>query len=317
MPESSGTRRTIAIIGGGTMGADIAASFVAGGWNAHIVNPPDEMRKSIVSRVQVAMKRLGSHYDATQFVLSETLKSVPWKSIDLVIEAAPERLDVKRELFAELEQLALADTPLCSNSSAIPISAIGANLKTQSRMLGTHYFMPAHLVPAVEVVCSTMTDTAVADRVSADLRGVGKVPVRVKLDIPGFLANRMQHALSREALSLVERGIATAEDVDNAVRYGFGFRYIAAGPLLQRDHAGLDVHCAAAATIYPDLCNSGVPSTYMSDRVKAGHIGMKAKHGFYRWTGEEIAAEKVRYEVALTDAKAILDRESDTQGTSK
>jgi 3-hydroxybutyryl-CoA dehydrogenase len=176
-------------------------------------------------------------------------------------------------------------------------------------MLGTHYFMPAHIVPAVEVVCSKHTDVKVADRVSNYLRSVGKVPVRVKLDIPGFLANRIQHALSREALSLVERGIATPEDVDNAVRYGFGFRYIAAGPLLQRDHAGLDVHCAAAGTIYPDLCNSSTPSTYMIERVQAGHIGMKAKHGFYEWTGETLAVEKARYETALKGAKGILDRE--------
>jgi 3-hydroxybutyryl-CoA dehydrogenase len=141
------------------------------------------------------------------------------------------------------------------------------------------------------------------------LEGVGKVPVRVNLDIPGFLANRMQHALSREALSLVERGIATAEDVDKAVRYGFGLRYIAAGPLLQRDHAGLDVHCAAAATIYPDLCNSPTPSPYMADLVKAGHIGMKAKRGFWAWTDETIARERVRYETALVAGKQILDKE--------
>ena len=93
------------------------------------------------------------------------------------------------------------------------------------------------------------------------------------------------------------------------MRYGFGFRYIAAGPLLQRDHAGLDIHCAAAATIYPDLCNDAEPARFMSDRVNAGHIGMKVKQGFYEWTDQSIATEKARYEAALLGAKAILDRE--------
>jgi 3-hydroxybutyryl-CoA dehydrogenase len=311
MPE---TGDTIAIIGGGTMGADIAASFAACGWTAHIVNPDDEMLKSLPQRLETALHALGHAFAAEQFVICNTLETLPWPRIDIVIEAIPERLDLKRKVFSRLEYLARPDIPLCGNSSAIPIGNIGAGLETQNRMVGTHYFMPAHLVPAVEVVCSKHTDRAVADRVSAILKSVGKVPVRVNLDIPGFLANRMQHALSREALSLVERGIATPEDVDNAVRYGFGFRYIAAGPLLQRDHAGLDVHCAAAATIYPDLCNSATPSPAMADRVKAGHIGMKAGKGFYDWTGESIAKEKARYEAALTGAMEILKRERGDAG---
>lgn len=306
MPEK---RRTIAVIGGGTMGADIAASFVARGWSAHIVNPKDRMRETLPARLASAMQKLGRPRRDSDFTVHDAPESLPWQDVDIVIEAAPERLEVKRELFAQLEQLARPGIPLCSNSSAIPIGRIGEGLKTRRRMVGTHYFMPAHLVPAVEVVCSKDTDPAVADQVSEILRSVGKVPVRVKLDIPGFLANCMQHALSREAINLVERGIATPEDVDNAVRYGFGFRYIAAGPLMQRDHSGLDVHCAAAATIYPDLCNCPDPTPYMADKVNAGHAGMKVKKGFYEWTDESIAAEEARYETALMGAMQIIDRE--------
>jgi 3-hydroxybutyryl-CoA dehydrogenase len=309
MQQGSDATRVVALVGGGTMGADIAASFVACGWRAEIVNPPDVMGASLDARLRMAMENLGAQYPAERFSRHERLDTVRWADVDLVIEAAPERLDIKQAIFRELERLTKPDTPLCSNSSAIPISRIGESLATQRRMLGTHYFMPAHLVPAVEVVCSVHTDKAVADRVSDYLGSVGKVAVRVNRDIPGFLANRMQHALSREALSLIDRGIATAEDVDNAVRYGFGFRYIAAGPLLQRDHAGLDIHYAAARTIYPDLCNDAVPARVMSDRVAAGHTGMKVKRGFYEWTDERIATEKARYETALLAAKAILDHE--------
>ena len=309
MAENKELRRTLAVIGGGTMGADIAASFIAGGWNAHVVNPADAMGATLEPRIRAALTTLGKDYDAAHFSRSEALAGAPWPQVDLVIEAVPEKLGIKQAVFAELERLARPDTPLCSNSSALPIGRISSGLRTRQRMLGAHYFMPAHIVPAVEVVCSEYTDPRVADRVSDDLRGVGKVPVRVKLDIPGFLANRMQHALSREALSLVERGIATPEDVDNAVRYGFGFRYIAAGPLLQRDHAGLDIHCAAAATIYPDLCNSPVPSPCLRDLVRAGHIGMKSGRGFYEWTEAGMAEEKARYEAALSAASRILDAE--------
>ncbi|MBN3801923.1 3-hydroxyacyl-CoA dehydrogenase [Paraburkholderia sp. Ac-20336] len=303
--------RSIAVIGGGTMGADIAASFSACGWVSHIVNPPDEMLLTMDCRLRSAMSKLGKVFQSESFAHHLDLNSVPWDEIYLVIEAVPEEIEIKQQIFARLERLTKHDTPLCSNSSAIPISKIGEGLKTRYRMLGTHYFMPAHLVPAVEVVCSTHTDVAVADRVAEYLKSVSKVPVRVKLDIPGFLANRIQHALSREALKLVERGIATPQDVDNAVRYGFGFRYIAAGPLLQRDHAGLDIHNAAGTTIYPDLCNDDAPSRYMSELVETGSIGMKSKDGFYRWTPEKIAAEKERYEKALQGARAILAAEGE------
>jgi 3-hydroxybutyryl-CoA dehydrogenase len=176
-------------------------------------------------------------------------------------------------------------------------------------MLGTHYFMPAHLVPAVEVVCSDQTDPKVADLVSAMMRSVGKVPILVKKDLPGFLINRLQHAVSREALKLVDQGITTPADIDAAVRFGFGFRYIAAGPCLQRDHAGLDVHHAAAQSIYPDLCNDSIPSEILSERVAGGAIGMKVGRGFYDWTPETIAAEKKRYEALLLAASGLLAKE--------
>ncbi len=304
--------RTVALIGGGTMGGDIAASFVAHGWTAHIVEPHEAARRTLPQRLARAMAALEATHDLTRFSLHESLDDVPWQDVEIVVEAVPERLELKRAVFAALEQRARPDVPLCSNSSAIPIGQIGEGLHTRNRMVGTHYFMPGHLVPAVEVVCSKETDKAFADRVADILKSVGKVPVRVGLDIPGFVANRMQAALSREAINLVERGIATPQDVDNAVRYGFGFRYIAAGPLLMRDHSGIDVHCAAAETIYPDLCNSAEPSPYMKEKVERGHIGMKAKRGFYDWTEETIAREKARFEKALRGAMQILKNERES-----
>ena len=300
--------RRVLVVGGGTMGVDIAASFAAGGWDAVIVNPNDARFVTIQSRFQEALGRLQCH-DARPLTLQQRLDEVVWAALDLVIEAIPEVLPLKQKIFADLERLSKPDTPLCSNSSALPISAIGKGLSSQHRMLGTHYFMPAHLVPAVEVVCSAHTDPAVADNVSEMMRSVGKVPIRVKKDLPGFLINRLQHAVSREALKLVDQGITTPADIDAAVRFGFGFRYIAAGPCLQRDHAGLDVHHAAAQSIYPDLCNDAAPSAILSERVASGAIGMKAGRGFYNWTPETIAAEKKRYEALLLAASSLLAKE--------
>lgn len=182
-------------------------------------------------------------------------------------------------------------------------------------MMGAHYFMPAHLVPGVEVVRSVKTaDDAVA-RVCRWLTGVNKVPIVVKRDLPGFLVNRIQHAVSREAMKLIDRGIATPEDIDAAVRFGFGFRYLAAGPCLQRDHAGLDVHFAAAQSIYPDLCNDDNPSRILSERVNEGALGMKTGRGFYEWTPETMTAEKERYEGLLASAVELLQQEISARRT--
>jgi 3-hydroxybutyryl-CoA dehydrogenase len=143
------------------------------------------------------------------------------------------------------------------------------------------------------------------------MRSVGRKPVQVRRDIPGFLGNRLQHALMREAISLVEQGFASAEDVDTMVRYGFGFRYIAAGPLLQKDHSGIDIHCAAAATMYPHLTNTAEPSPLLRQMVARGEVGMKApsRKGFYQWDDASIARETARYQRALAAALRILREE--------
>ncbi|WVN41021.1 3-hydroxyacyl-CoA dehydrogenase NAD-binding domain-containing protein [beta proteobacterium MWH-UniP1] len=302
------SHKVLVVLGGGTMGVDIAASFAVYGWKTIVVNPPDERGKTISERFNAALTRLKKTADVPLSVV-QSMADVPWSSVDLVIEAVPEKLDLKRQIFAELDRLAPANIPLCSNSSALPISAIAQGLKTEPRMVGTHYFMPAHLVPGVEVVCSEKTDVAVADQVAAYMRSVGKVPIRVKKDLPGFLVNRLQHAVSREAMKLIDRGIATAEDIDAAVRFGFGFRYLAAGPCMQRDHAGLDIHLAAGVSIYPDLCNDAVPSEILTNLVAQGAVGMKAGRGFYEWTPETMAAERKRYEDLLTAASELLASE--------
>ncbi|APX73762.1 3-hydroxyacyl-CoA dehydrogenase family protein [Achromobacter insolitus] len=299
------------VLGAGTMGADVAAGFHAAGWRVWLVEPDAAARAAATRRVNASSEMIGGQADAGRIVTSATMEEIDWSDTRIVVECVPELLETKREVFARLERLAPASIPLTSNSSSFPISAIGEGLHTRSRMVGLHYFMPAHLVPAVEVIRGEATDEAMAQEVSRIMRDTGKKPVQVKRDVPGFLANRIQHALMREAIALVEEGFASAEDVDTAVRYGFGFRYIAAGPLLQKDLAGIDIHCAAAATMYPHLRTDDRPSPLMRELVEQGNIGVKSPslRGFYQWTPDRVAKEQRRYQVALGKAMQILKDE--------
>jgi 3-hydroxybutyryl-CoA dehydrogenase len=218
-------------------------------------------------------------------------------------------LDIKQELFAKLEQYAKPEAVLASNSSSFPISDIAAGLKTGARMIGLHFFMPAHLVPCVEVVYGEKTSPMVGESLSRLMTACGMVPVTVKKDLPGFLANRLQHALSREAFSMVDAGICSLEDIDKAVRFGFGFRYLAAGPVMQRDHAGLEIHGAAGASIYPSLNNSPNIAKCLSERVASGKLGMKTGEGFFPWTSETIKVERRRYDDILRASLKIIQKE--------
>ncbi|MCC7081301.1 MAG: 3-hydroxyacyl-CoA dehydrogenase [Burkholderiales bacterium] len=302
--------RGVAIVGGGIMGGDIATSFAAAGWNAFVISPSQKSRDALPGRVTRGLDRLGAQADlaASVRVYSE-LPQLPWDEIELVIEAVTEDLALKQRIFSELEALVRPEIALATNTSSIPVTEIGKHLRTRSRVCGAHYFMPAHIVPLVEVICAEFTDPAIAERVEAIMHATGKVPVVVKKDIPGFLANRMQHALLREAFWLLDNGIATAEGIDAAVRYGFGFRFVACGPLMQKEMSGWDTNYFAGSTIYPSLSNATTPPEMFRGMVEKGEIGMKAKKGLWSWTEEEIAREKTRFEKALHAGFEILQSE--------
>lgn len=310
IPPAVTTRnaRTV-VIGGGTMGADVAVVLARGGAFVTVVEPSPAQRERLQPHVRGELDAAGLGARAGRIAAAATLAEVDWAGTVLVIECITERLDAKQALFAELERHAPADAVLASNSSSFPIGAIADGLQTAARMIGLHFFMPAHLVPLVEVVLGPKSDAARAEWLSAFMRGCGSVPVLVRKDKPGFLANRLQHALSREAFALIDEGVASPEDVDAAVRFGFGFRYLAAGPVLQRDHAGIEVHCAAAATMYPTLSNSAEPARALSDRVARGDLGMKTGRGFFDWPEDKRIAERARYDALLRQGLALLANE--------
>ena len=300
---------TALVVGGGTMGADVALVLARAGCKTVVMESVEARRNLLPDYFARGMADLGYPNRVNKLSACASLDEVSWNEIDLVVECIPERLDIKQALFGELEKRARPDALLTSNSSSFPISAIAADLATSARMLGLHFFMPAHLVPLVEVILGRGSDPALAESLAAFMRGCGMVPVIVKKDLPGFLANRLQHALAREAFAMIDAGVATAQDVDNAVRFGFGFRFLAAGPVMQRDHAGVEVHTAAAATMYPSLSAATVPAKVLRDKVAAGKFGMKAGEGFYKWTQETTAIERKRYDDLLRAGLKLIAAE--------
>lgn len=296
-----------AIIGMGLMGCDIAAIFLAGGWRVAAQEPVEAAWPEKRARVRVALGQLGADPALEAgLTLHAALAEMPFADCACVVEAAPERMELKRAVFAELDRLVPAAIPIGSNASGYRITEISRDCATKARMCNLHFFLPAHLVPGVEVVKGEATEAWVVDRFFVIMESLGRMPIRVARDEPGFLANRIQHALMREAFSCIDSGLATAEDVDRAVRYCFGFRYLAAGPILQKELAGLETQLAAAATIYPSLNTSPEPSPGLAKLVAENRLGPKTGRGYRDWPPERAAEERARYERVLTAAQPLL-----------
>ena len=298
--------RYVAVIGTGTMAAGIAAGFIEEGIAVTILGRTQDKAKACLDAAigLVQAKGNGKH----RYGLMDEWQD--WQDCIWVIETIAEDLALKQALFRSLDERVPAHIPIGSNSSAYPISKIAEGLKTAERMMGAHYFMPAEVVPLVEIVMGDKTELAHAQHVCELYKSVNKKPVLVKKDIPGFLANRIQHALMREALHLIDAGIASPEDVDDAVRYSFGFRYAAVGPITQKELSGWDVNCNAAKEIYPSLCNTSVMPQSILDMVKTGQSGVKTMQGYWQWTPEKVKALKAIYSKRLKAAFAVLKMES-------
>ena len=298
----------VVVIGSGTMGVGIAAGFLAYGTDTIILGRTQEKAENCFEAIRTCATSINHEWQklGVSLLAGSITDWNDWQDTVLVIETISERLDLKKEIFADLDRRVPSHIPIGSNSSGFPISDIAGDLKTAHRMLNTHYFMPAHIVPLVEIVLGKDSDPVLANQVCELYRANGKKPVLVKKDIPGFLANRIQHALMREALSLVEDGIATPEDIDTAVRYSFGFRYAAVGPMTQKEISGWEGMTLAAELIYPSLSNITAPPPCISNLVKNGKTGINKGEGFRSWSPEEATIMKRNYEERLKAAFAVL-----------
>ena len=299
--------QTVVVLGTGTMAVGIAAGFIEAGMPLVILGRSIEKAEVALADACKLAKTLGDNMldDALHHV-GQIQEWSNWTSVAWVIETVTEDFNIKRALFEDLDRRVPAHIPIGTNSSGFPISRIADGLPTRSRMFNAHYFMPAHLVPLVEVALGVDSDPQLGEAVCALYRSAGKKPVLVRQDIPGLLANRIQHALMREALDLIDRGIASAEDVDTAVRFSFGFRYAAAGPVLQKEISGWDSMARASEEIYPSLSNTHVLACCVADKIAEGKTGMKAGAGFTQWPKEQATQARQNYDQRLKAAFDVL-----------
>ncbi len=287
-------RQPIAIIGGGLMGAGIAQIFAAAGHQVKVFEPNAEVRAGVLDRVRDVLKLVsGDPATVDRITVVDNMAEAVADAF-YVTEAAPERLDLKRAIFAQLETLAPRTAILASNTSVIPITRIAEGLATPDRVVGTHWWNPPYLVPLVEVVQAANTSAATIDTTMALLRGIGKKPAHVKKDLPGFVANRLQHALWREAIAMVAEGICDAATLDDCVKSSFGLRLPVLGPLENADLVGLDLTLDIHKTIIPELDRHAGPHEFLEKLVAEGKLGFKSGEGFRSWTKPEIEAVRVR-----------------------
>ncbi|MBW1789853.1 MAG: 3-hydroxyacyl-CoA dehydrogenase family protein [Deltaproteobacteria bacterium] len=314
----------IAVIGTGRMGPGIALSFAGGGCPVLLVGrgKPQLERAQVV--IQKALDLMvnnglveGAAAEATTARLSISTDLAGISEAEIVVEATPEVLANKQKLLAEFEAVARSDAILASNTSGLPITQIAVGMRFPQRMVGMKFVIPAHLIPLVEVVKGQETDLEVMESACTVLRQIGKRPVKVMHDVPGFLNNRVQQAMRREALNLVARGIASAEDVDAAVQWGFGFRLLGAGTFESMDLVGLEQIHRIHSYILPDLDPPSNPSPLLQRLIAEGKTGAGAGQGFLAWDAAREQSATRRMETVMVELLKLLQRMEETPAATR
>ncbi len=283
------TKSKIAVIGAGLMGHGIAQVFALAAHDVAIWDPQAASLATVKERISANLKDLGDDPSSVERVTPVAILADCVRDADYVVEAAPENLELKQKLFAEIEAAAKPDAILASNTSVIQITGIMQGLKRRERALGTHWWNPPFLVPLVEVIGTEWTDAATIDFTMKLHKDAGKTPAHVKKDVPGFIGNRLQHALWREAISLVENGICDAETVDTVIKAAFGRRLAVLGPLENADLVGTDLTLAIHQNVLPAIDSRPGPSPYLEKLVADGKLGFKSGEGFRKWTPQQQA----------------------------
>lgn len=283
--------QTVLVVGGGVMGPEIAAGFASANFPTTLLSrTPSKVRA--VPGVQV-------------------VEALPPTAPDLVIEAIPEQMDLKMELFARLEAAYGEGPVLATNTSALPLQEMADRLSAPHRFLGIHYFQPAHLLPMVEVTLVAQTSADVLERTREALLRTGRRSAVVRRPLTGFLINRLQHAILHEAFHLIEQGIATAEEVDEAAKWVLGPRMSVTGLIEQKDISGLDIAASSQRNIVPALHHGDTPSPVLQDMVKQGDLGLKTGRGFYDWSQRDAQAYVRKKQQTLTRVLNLLKQEEE------
>jgi 3-hydroxybutyryl-CoA dehydrogenase len=295
----------IAVIGAGLMGHGIAQVFALAGHDVAITDSLPKNLETVKARIAANLRDLGDDESAVARVTPQPVLADAVRDADYVVEAVLEDLPLKQKLFAEIEPNVRPDTILASNTSVIPITAIMQGLQKRDRALGTHWWNPPFLVPLVEVIETQWTSPQTVAWTMQLHEGAGKKPAHVKKDVPGFIGNRLQHALWREAISLVENGICDAATVDAVIKASFGRRLAVLGPLENADLVGTDLTLAIHKTVLPAIDSRPAASPYLEKLVADGKLGFKSGEGFRTWSADEQAALRAK---VINHLKASRDR---------
>jgi len=287
--------KNISVIGSGMMGHGIAQVFAAQNYNVTLLDVQQDLLSKAIENIRsnltfLAKRGMGKNKDIeptlrrikTTLDLNEAVSNAQF-----IIEAVSENLDLKQKIFQDLDSLGPPETILATNTSVISITAIAQNARRRERIVGTHFWFPPYLIPLVEVVKGKDTSDVTMERTYELMKRAGKHPIKCMKDVPGFVANRLQHALWREAISIVEHGIADAATVDEAIKNSIGIRLAVLGPIENADMVGLDLTLAIHNTVLKDLEASPNPSPLLQEKVHRGDLGFKSGRGFYdQWTPE-------------------------------
>ena len=308
----------IGVLGGGKMGVGIAQLFAMKGYSVKIVLVGnDKERGDSRPNMENNLRVLAENGVIDAAVIPQVLDRVTYTEdmseaagfADIIFECIVEKLEVKQSYFKTLDELCPEHVALASNTSAISITQIAELAVHKERIIGTHYWNPAYLMPLVEVIKTEYVSQETVDRTFEILRDGGKHPVLVQKDVPGFLANRLQHALFREAISIVEKGIATPQDVDEAIKYGFGMRVGISAPFEVMDMGGLDLTYNIHSYLFPHIEDTHEAQKLLCDHIAKGELGFKAGgHGFVDRTPEEMDAANKNLIVQLIKVARALDR---------
>jgi 3-hydroxyacyl-CoA dehydrogenase len=313
--------QTVAVIGLGTMGHGIAQAFAQAKFQVRCFDSIASVSHSLHERVEGNLQQMLDAGVIAQEEVQETLdrlvvcesEASTVDNVQFVTEAIAEDLLAKQELFLRLESLTSPSTILASNSSTFPISQSAGELETAQRAILTHWFNPPYIIPVVEVVPGKRTAESTSEITCQLLRKIGKQPVRIHQEIPGFLVNRVQIAMLREVWDLLEQGVASAEDIDEAIRGSMGLRLASLGPLQISDFAGLDICCKVYEQLIPELRSDTQLHSILQERIDRGEYGTKTGRGIYNYTPESIEHQRAlrdqRY-LTLIQALSPRNRES-------
>ena len=302
LPADIAPGAPVAVIGGGRMGAAIAQIFAGAGHIVHLVEPSEKVRAGLPASLATITERRGQPRDLVDRITIHSGINPALAPIAIAIEAVSENLALKQRIFAELDALC-TDAILATNTSLIPVGDIARDVMRRDRVVGTHFWNPPYAVRLVEVVQAADTSDATVAITMAVMEAIGQQPVHVRKDVPGFIGNRLQHALKREAIALVENGICDAATVDFVVRNSFGARLGIMGPLEQSDMVGLDLTLAIHEVVLPDLDRTPGPQQLLKDLVASGRTGASVGEGFRRWSADETAELRNRLDKALLGKK--------------